>query len=209
MSKAIDMLLSAMGPPIGPPIGAEVDLGSARGNELVASILTQTNGFYGFESALHVFPFAAHAGNHGIDSWNAPDLWRNHYGGITDGFLFFAEDIFGGQFGIKDEVVCSFDPETGESSEVARSIDEWAGKLLDDYSFITGYPIAHQWQTINGALAAGSRLVPKLPFVLGGEYALANLVAMEAVEGMRFRGHLAVQIRDLPDGASITFNIVD
>jgi hypothetical protein len=65
------------------------------------------------------------------------------------------------------------------------------------------------WQAANGVLTVGERLVPKRPFTLGGEYNLANLVAMEAVKGMRFRGDLAVQIRDLPDGASITFKIVD
>jgi len=38
--------------------------------------------------------------------------------------------------------------------------------------------------------------VPKTPFVTGGEYAIQNFAAIEASRGMRFRGDLAVQIRD-------------
>lgn len=121
----------------------------------------------------------------------------------------FAEDIFGGQFAIKGDAIVSFEPETGEVTEIAGSIAGWARKILDDYEVITGYPIARQWQAANGALARGERLIPKRPFVMGGEYSVENLFAVEAVEGMRFRGDIAVQIRDLPDGASITFKIVD
>jgi hypothetical protein len=209
MSQVIDKLLSIAGPPISSPVEQKVDLGSALAGELVALILNRTNGFYAFESALHVFPLGARSGSHGIDSWNAPELWRNSYDGMAEGLVFFAEDIFGGQFGIKDDAIYSFDPETGESSRLARSVDEWAGTILDDLEFMTGYPLAHQWQATNGPIASGDRLVPKRPFVLGGEYGLTNLIGLEAVKGMRFRGDLAVQIRDLPDGSSITFTIVD
>jgi hypothetical protein len=209
MSQAIDKLLSLAGPPLGPPVEPVTKTGSGLLHELVSSVLSHADGFYAFESALHVFPLTGTSGILGIDSWNAADLWRNHYGGMADGFLFFAEDVFGGQFGIKEEVVYSLDPETGETSPLARSVDEWARKILDDYEFMTGYPLAHQWQVANGVLSVGERLLPKKPFVLGGEYSVANLVAMGAVKSMRFRGDLAVQIRDLPDGASITFKIVD
>jgi hypothetical protein len=208
MSRAIDKLLSIYGPPIRPPIERKVELGSRLANELVTLVLNRVNGFYAFESALHVFPLTENPGAHGIDSWNLPNLWRDHYDGMTDGILFFAEDIFGGQFGVKGDGIYSLDPETGELSHLAGSVDEWARKILDDHEFITGYPLAHQWQAENGPMAAGDRLVPKRPFVLGGEYSATNVVALEAVKGMCFRGDLAVQIRDLPDGASITFNIV-
>ncbi|RZU53302.1 hypothetical protein EV385_5217 [Krasilnikovia cinnamomea] len=128
---------------------------------------------------------------------------------MAEGILFFAEDIFGGQFGIKDDAIYSFDPETGEAAHLASSVDEWVRAVLGDYEFVTGYPLAHQWQAQYGVLPIGERLVPKRPFVLGGDYTPENLVALEAAKGMRFRGDLAVQLRDLPDGASIKFKIVD
>jgi hypothetical protein len=45
--------------------------------------------------------------------------------------------------------------------------------------------------------------------VLGGEFAADNLCPLEAAKGMRFRAELATQIRDLPEGASVTFKIVE
>jgi hypothetical protein len=66
-----------------------------------------------------------------------------------------------------------------------------------------------QWQAAHGALAPRKRLMPKTPFVCGGSFALDNLVAMEAAEAMRYRGELALQIRDLPDGAQICFRVVE
>lgn len=80
-----------------------MDLGSALAGELVSLILNRANGFYAFESAVHVFPLEAHSGSHGIVSWNVPELWRNWFDGMADGLVFFAEDIFGGLFGTKGD----------------------------------------------------------------------------------------------------------
>ena len=33
-----------------------------------------------------------------VQHWNEGDLWRTSYDGLADGFLFFAEDVFGCQF---------------------------------------------------------------------------------------------------------------
>jgi hypothetical protein len=53
------------------------------------------------------------------------------------------------------------------------------------------------------------RLIPKQPFVVGGDFKLDNLSAIEAERGMLLRANLATQIRDLPDGTKITFKITD
>jgi hypothetical protein len=44
---------------------------------------------------------------------------------------------------------------------------------------------------------------------LGGEFAVENLYAADALELMRFRGLLARQIRDLPDGAHVTLKVTE
>jgi hypothetical protein len=51
----------------------------------------------------------------------------------------------------------------------------------------------------------GERLAPKMPLVTGGGFEVSNLAAIESLRGMRFRGNLAVQIRDLPDGVKIRY----
>ena len=176
---------------------------------LLAPLLRLKNGFYAFESALHVFPDVTAGGERGLLEWNATELWRGEYAGMADGAVYFAEDVFGAQFCVREHAVCTFDPETGEFETIARDLDEWATAVLDEYSLLTGFPLAHEWQTQHGMLPAGSRLVPKQPFVLGGEFALENLHALDAVKGMKFRADIAVQVRDLPDGASVELKVID
>ncbi|MCB1878412.1 MAG: SMI1/KNR4 family protein [Chromatiales bacterium] len=172
------------------------------------AFLQQRNGFYALESALHVFPSHSSQQEIGLLDWNENALWRNDYQGLADDCLFFAEDVFGGQFCIKDSKVYTFDPETGALDYLADDIEGWAQAIVSDYEVLTGYPLAHQWQERNGQLPARKRLLPKLPFVAGGEFVLDNLYLADAVEGMRFRADIANQIKDLPDGAQIKFDIV-
>lgn len=80
---------------------------------------------------------------------------------------------------------------------------EWADHVLFDYEVLTGYPIAHDWQQRHGSLPAGARLVPKQPFVLGGQFSVENLSVVDAAEAMRFRAETAAQIQDLPEGATV------
>ncbi len=169
-------------------------------------MLTLRNGFYAFESALHVFPWTnlpAAEGCVGIQAWNERTLWRDWYGQLTEGLYFFAEDAFGGQFAIRAHEIVSFDPESGDTTPVALSFADWATALLTNYAQLTGFPTAHEWQVLNGPIPNGKRLLPKTPFILGGRYHESNLCAVDAVKGMRYRGELWQQIRDLPDGAQV------
>lgn len=172
-------------------------------------MLCQRNGFYALESALHVFPTHSSQQEIGLDDWNENVLWRNAYKEFADGCLFFAEDVFGGQFCIKENQVYTFDPETGALDYLADDIEGWAKAIIGDYEVLTGYTLAHQWQKQNGQIPAKKRLLPKMPFVAGGEFNLDNLYLVDAVEGMKFRADIANQIKDLPDGAQITFNVTD
>ena len=169
------------------------------------ALLELRNGFYAFESALHVYPAGAPEDTMSLERWNEPGLWRSAYDG-ADG-LFFAEDTFGDQFCLRDDRIFFFDAETGDYDDLAGSIEEWADLMLNEFEARLGYPLAHDWQTRNGAIPIGSRLVPKTPFVLGGAFDAENLRATDAVKGMRIRGDLARQIRDLPDGTQVTFKV--
>jgi len=72
---------------------------------------------------------------------------------------------------------------------------------------MTGHPLAHKWQSIHGALHPRHRLLPKRPFVLGGEYSIENLASIDSVQMMKSLGSLAFQLHDLPDGAKVEFKI--
>ncbi len=178
------------------------------GKEL-SLFLSKKNGFFAFESALRVFPSGKSKFSLSIQDWNSEGLWRKEYAGLADGCLFFAEDIFGGQFCIKNNIICSFDPETGHLDQIADSFEGWAKELLADYNIWTGYSLAHEWQKINGVLSSRQRLIPKIPFVCGGQFELDNLTAINVISGMKSRANLAMQIIDMPDGAQIEFNIIE
>ena len=178
------------------------------GDELLA-MLNLKNGFYAFESALQIFPAAHFVQEMTLSRWNSHGLWKFEYRGLAEGKLFFAQEAFGNQFCIFQDQVWFFDAETGDMEFSADSINGWVDKILADYGMQTGYPLMRDWQKINGKIQASHRLMPKTPFVLGGEYALSNLYSLNAVSAMKSRGNLAKQIKDLPDGAQVEFKIID
>jgi len=171
--------------------------------EELGELLKIENGFYAFEAALHVFPSQRICPPFSLEHWNDARLWRSEYRGLADDALFFGEDAFGNQFCIRKGRVCFFEAETGAYRELAGSFEDWANIILDDYEFQTGYPLLHEWQLKNGQLPAGQRLIAKFPFVLGGDYSLDNLAAMDSVEIMRARGNIAWQLQDVPEGADV------
>jgi hypothetical protein len=142
-----------------------------------------------------------------LQSWNTVGTWKYAYGGVLDNIMFFAEDIFGDQFGISDDAVVLFRSETGEIEPLAASLEEWASQVLVDFENLTGYRVAHEWQLAHGPIGRGMRLTGKQPFVLGGGHDLANLYEADSVTLMRLRGDIYRQIRDLPDGAHVKLRV--
>ena len=183
-------------------------LAGALADELI-DLLKKKNGFYAFESALHIMPAQSCKPEIGLVDWNSQQLWIHEYQGMAGGLLFFAEDIFGGQFCMRADGIYQFDPETGQIDKLATNLEGWADAVLHNYPLLTGYPLAYEWQRVNGKIAPGVRLVPKRPFVAGGEFSIRNLYQLDAVSAMRLRASIAVQIKDLPDGAAIRLKVVD
>ncbi len=169
-------------------------------------ILNARNGFFSFESALHLFPSNCLNYSQELMLWNQFDLWKKSYSNLEIEGLFFGEDIFGTQFVIYDNGISKFDPETSDMETIASNFEDWAELILEDYEVETGYPLAHEWQEKNGYLPVGKRLVPKSPFVLGGEFHISNLELIDAIDGMKLRSNLACKLKDIPDGNKIKFN---
>src|SRR5271165_3039507 len=181
------------------PLLAEFSLGSD-----LYHMLHLKNGFFAFESALHVFPLTSEpAGGMNLEAWNSPSLWRHEYKEAAEGLLFFAEDAVQDQFCLSAQGVERFEAETGKTSLLADSIEAWADLILREHAVQTGWPLLNEWQSQNGPLPPGKRLMPKTPFFLGGAYSVDNLWAGDAVEGMRLKADLARQTRDLPDGSKV------
>ncbi|MDQ8045152.1 MAG: hypothetical protein AAGC46_09400 [Solirubrobacteraceae bacterium] len=193
MTSHLDRLLDIAGAPTEAPL-------VSGDSTALSGLLERRNGFYALESALHVF------GEARARDWNETTLWRALYGDATRGHWFFAEDVFGGQFSVTADGVQAWDPETGESEPLANDLEGWAEVLLADYAFWTGQPLAREWQQTRGPLSEGFRLLPKVPFVLGGDYAVENLRAVDAVSAMRIRAGYAHALRNAPDGTRISIS---
>ncbi len=192
----------------GSSLSRSAPVASPTSGEALAQLLpmlAKLNGFYAFESALHVFPLGVpiNEAERDLVAWNTPKLWRGRYDSLVDGCLFFAEDVFGEQFALCGTEIVRFNPETGDSQLHAPNLEGWAERILARYEFETGLYLARLWQRRNGPIPPGHRLQPITPFVLGGEFHIGNLRAGDAAEGMRFRADLAHQVRAVPDGATV------
>jgi len=167
MNAALDKLLSISSDALlpnqhqaQPPFDRQTDAIPAALRE----VLQTKNGFFAFESALHVFPAGISADHLTLSYWNDPDSWKSEYGAlISADALFFAQDAYGNQFAVREDGVYLFYSEFAEFELVAKSLGEWAEKILDDWRGYTGYDLAHEWQIANRPLREGERLIPKVP----------------------------------------------
>jgi hypothetical protein len=117
--------------------------------ESLVELLSCRNGFYVLESALHVFPMSRPGlPGRSLSEWNDPSLWRECYNSDLSDLVFFAEDLFGGQFGLSrtDGGVHVLNPETGIAGDFAANVHEWASRIISDYNVVTGYSVGHDWQ---------------------------------------------------------------
>jgi hypothetical protein len=172
------------------------------GNDLCA-LLRRANGFFCFGSALHVRSAESREGYFGLHEWNAPKGWRGHCPALREDSICFAEDLFGGQFVLSGDRISRFNPETGAIKHHSTDLDDWASKILDRYNSETGWEAGREWQIRNHSLPAGSRLIPKMPFVLGGSYVAENLQLCGDWRAMLLYANLSRQIRDVPDGMPV------
>ena len=182
-----------------------IPAGRSNAQQLI-QMLREKNGFYAFESALHVFPLALENQFHNQDlwRWNSPNTWKYAYGDKLQNAFCFAEDIFAYQFCLVDTEVGRFDPETGNIERYCHSVEDWARRILEDFRVSTGYPLAHEWQAINGPLKPGNRLVPIYPFMSKeGSYSLANLYELNSTESLLVRASLARQLFNVADGETV------
>jgi len=209
MGPSLNKLLEIAGAPFAGDIDCSTDAFDHFGEIGVSirDVLAKKNGFFCFESALRFFPSVTVEASWGLGEWNSPDLWKTDYLGLADNIFCFAEDIFGRQFAVCEGKIGIFEIETGDFDIVALSLQEWASMLLLDYNQMTGFRLAHEWQVRHGPLHPRHRLMARTPFVLGGEYSLTNLVALDSLQLMKNLGNLARQIHALPDGSRIEFKV--
>jgi hypothetical protein len=172
------------------------------GDELF-QLLGLRNGTFLFGQSLRIFPTEDCPSSYGLETWNSPSLWKFTYTNLPSELLCFAEDLFGNQFALLDNKIVIFQCETAEIEQIASSFEELAGQLILEADYLTGRSLSAAWCNKFGVFPVRNRLIARTPFVLGGEYALQNLISVESAKSMRIRGPLASKIADLPDGTKL------
>lgn len=194
------------------PVGANCEVSFGLDDGPLADLgkmLTKLNGFYAFNSGIHIFHVGDSERCTDLLTWNDEATWKQLYQGLADDLFCFGQDIFGMQFAVRNNTnIVVWNPETCEDEESFDSLEDWAAWLLEDPNVNGAAGFAKEYQDAKGGLEMNQRLVPLTLFMLGGAYDQDNLVPRDAVEGMKIRGPLAVKLRDLPDGTTIKLEVV-
>jgi hypothetical protein len=124
------------------------------------------------------------------------------------GLIAFGQDLFGNQFCFTSDThsIVFFNSETGERETIAIDFEFFLRELYAQFNYYTGIPILKEWLA-NNQLAFNSRLCPKIPFIMGGEFKIDNLYAGTYPAYMRAYSNIAKQIYNLPDGTKVKLQI--
>jgi len=102
-------------------------------------------------------------------------------------------------------------PENLTCQVIARNRTE-LDRLARDQTFLHDWymtPLVEQAEKLLGSLSPGWKYCLRIPGLLGGEYGGDNLAMLELHELVLVSGHIAEQVKDLPDGTTVQLKIVD
>jgi hypothetical protein len=169
--------------------------------------IKQLNGGFFYSGALQIYSICRSPDFTSIFCIN--EIVKKEYQGIIDQDIFFAQEIFGNQFGFSSNGIVFFNIETGEKQIIAKGFDDWCKVIEADLEYFSGKAFLTSWNNVNKKLKYNERLCAKIPFVIGGEYNVKNLYTQVFPEFIKSNANIAKQIYSLPDGAPIKLKIVD
>ena len=172
------------------------------------NFLEQTNGYVAYHGGLHV------RGACLAPAWHS--LRRVWIGDHALYILFpvleatdvpFAEDALGDQYVLRDGYVQRLDAETGELTALNADLAEFdAAVRANPIEFLNLGPLEN-FRAQGGILEPGQLLSVYPPYCVEAGSADRSFRAIGAEDRIRFLASLASQLRDLPDGAQIKFEI--
>jgi hypothetical protein len=197
-------------PPLDPAVCEVLGPSGAAGTPH-RRLLEICNGAFLYGRALHFFGACARPPWHSLAQWNARETWRDAYRDLTDGLIFFAEDAFGDQFaytGRGGEVVV-FEAELGKVVHAAPTFMLWIESILAAPESLLPIELLKGERAAGKNLQAGSQLFAYPPLFSVESREGVEIGHVDAIEAMRFRGQLALQVRDMPSGTQVKIEIDD
>ena len=168
--------------------------------EALRELLGWENGFVLHGGALHVRGASTEPEWHSLrTAWHGDEALHKLYSAMQPDDVPFAQDIFGDQFLLRDEVVMRLFAETGEVEKMAEDLDEFiAGVNVDLEGYLNVQP---------GALEPGQLLLAYPPFCFDADGAKVEFSPVPASQVIQFHAKVAAQLKDVPDGAKIEFKV--
>ncbi|TSJ44341.1 SMI1/KNR4 family protein [Mucilaginibacter corticis] len=167
--------------------------------------ITVSNGGFFFDNSLQIYSVNNIPDFRSIYAIN--EVIKRAYSSIIKDDFFFAQEIFGNQFGFTSNGIVFLNIETGERNIIASDFDDWINVLKSDLNFLTGKNIIQSWNNANESIDYNERLCPKKPFVIGGDYKVENLYPSVFPKYLLLNANIASQIFNLPDGTAVKLNI--
>ena len=166
----------------------------------LAELLRETNGFILHGGALHF------RGASLVPAWHSlrvamhdAEAFHQMYEEVERGDIPFAQDLFGDLFVLREGVVLRLFAETGEIEALSRSLEEFLTHLCDDFSeFLNVQP---------STLQPGQLVLAYPPFCFEESGKEIDQTPLPAREVIHFHATLAQQLKDVPEGAKIKFNV--
>jgi hypothetical protein len=190
----------------GPPI-EDAELLSGLPADL-ADLLRQVNGFILHHGGLHVRGACREPAWHSLrEAWLGEESFRRRYPTLTAEDVPFAQDCLGDQYLLRAGQVHRLESETGEFHSLEVSLGEFLQAVASDPVEALSMEPLLQFQDEGEKLEPGQLLSAFPPFCAAEAAEGVTLKAVPVADRLRFLADLAAKIRDLPDGATISFEV--
>jgi len=174
----------------------------------LAELLKPINGFIQFGGALHVRGACQPLEWHSLHyAWESADAFHRHYRTVKQSDVPFAQSALGDQYFIRDNDVYRLDTECDEIESLDMDLKTFLEEVQSDpIGALNLEPLEEYWGH-GGVLEPGQLLSVMPPFILAQQNTKYSYRAISALDRLRFLADFARQIRDLPDGATISFHV--
>ena len=192
---------------VGPP-GNDPGVLDLLPNEL-AELLGQMNGFVAYRGGLHVRGACLAPDWHSLRTvWLGDAALSRYYRSIRPTDVPFAEDALGDQFLLRDGEVWRLLAE----SDAVESMGIGLAAFLEEVrrnpvEYLNLAPLL-DFEAQGGRLAPGQLLSVYPPFVVTADGPGRSYRAISTMGRPQYLAHLAEQVRDLPDGSPIRFEVL-
>jgi len=172
------------------------------------NLLARTNGYVAYHGGLHVRGACLAPPWHSLrTAWDGERALHRLYPAIAPADVPFAEDALGDQYILRAGVVHRLSGETGELEALGVDLATFdAAVRADPVEYLNLGPL-EAFRAEGGALQPGELLSVYPPYCVDAGDHLRSFRAIPAADRLGFLASLAAQLRDLPDGAAVKFDI--